>query len=68
MAPEPTPGSGPGLDRDLGSSLAGGAAGLALLLTVNWDKIPAGEEWKLGMVVFLVLTGVLLYREKKGQS
>ena len=52
------------MDKDLASTLAGGGAGLALLLTVNWQAIPHGELVKVGMVAFLILTGVLLYRPK----
>lgn len=52
------------MDKDLGSTLAGGGAGLGLLMTVKWETIPHGELYKLAMVVFLIAAGAILYRKK----
>lgn len=49
--------------RDLGSTIAGGGAGLALLLTVRWDVVPYGEAVKLMVAVLLVMLGYLMYRK-----
>lgn len=48
--------------RDLGSTIAGGGAGVAMLLTVNWAGIPHGESVKLGVAVLLILLGYLMYK------
>ena len=53
----------PDKQRDLGSTIAGGGAGLALLLTVRWEAIPQGEAIKVLMVVFLIIVGYLMYRK-----
>lgn len=49
--------------RDLGSTIAGGGAGLALLLTVRWDVVPYGEAVKIMVAVLLVMLGYLMYRK-----
>ena len=52
---------------DLASTIAGGGAGLALLLTVRWETIPAGESVKVAVAVLLALIGYLMYRGPKVQ-
>jgi hypothetical protein len=49
---------------DLGSSLAGGAAGTLMLSTVRWEAIPHGECVKIGVSLALILIGCLMYRGK----
>ena len=50
----------------MGSTLAGGIAGLALLGQVRWDGFPPhwGETAKLATAVVLILAGYLMYRPK----
>jgi hypothetical protein len=48
--------------KDLGSTLAGGGAGLWLLSTVKWDVVPAGECVKIGVALLLVILGYRMYR------
>jgi hypothetical protein len=52
--------------RDLGTTLAGGGAGLWLLSTVNWDAVPYGECVKIVVAVTLAILGYRMYR--KGDS
>ena len=47
---------------DLASTIAGGGAGLCLLLTVRWNAIPSGELLKVGVALTLALVGSLMYR------
>ena len=49
--------------RDLGSTIAGGGAGLALLLTVRWEAIPQGEAVKVAAAFVLLVLGYLMYRK-----
>lgn len=48
--------------RDLGSTIAGGGAGIALLLTVRWEAIPYGEAVKVAVAVLLAVLGYVMYR------
>jgi len=48
--------------KDTASSIAGGGAGVALLLTVRWDAIPYGECVKVGVAFMLAIIGYLMYR------
>jgi hypothetical protein len=48
---------------DVSATLAGGAAGLMLLQSVQWDKIPCGEGVKVSVALLLILAGCLLYRK-----
>lgn len=65
--PPPAPPRGP-LDRDLGTTIAGGSAGLLLLMSVNWQAVPNGELVKVCTALFLVVFGGLIYRKKGGTS
>jgi len=48
--------------KDAASTIAGGGAGIALLLTVRWEAIPYGEAVKVGVALALALIGYLMYR------
>ena len=48
--------------KDAASSIAGGGAGIARLLTVRWETIPYGEAVKVGVALALALIGYLMYR------
>jgi hypothetical protein len=50
--------------RDLGSTIAGGGAGLWFLSTVNWSAIPAGECVRAGIGVLLIVLGYFWYRNQ----
>jgi hypothetical protein len=52
------------MNNDTTSTVAGGGAAIALLLTVRWDAIPYGELIKVGMVVVLLAAGYVMYRGK----
>lgn len=51
--------------KDATASLAGGGAGMALLLTVDWTKIPQGECVKILVAFALMLMGYFFYNKKK---
>jgi len=53
------------LDKETTSTIAGGGAGLGLLLTVRWEMIPHGEAVKVAVAVALVMTGYLMYPRGK---
>lgn len=48
---------------DVGSTLAGAGAGMALMATVRWEQIPQGEAVKLGVAILLLALGAILYRQ-----
>jgi hypothetical protein len=48
--------------RDLGSTVAGGGAGMGLLLTVRWETVPAGETVKIVVALILIWMGYRAYR------
>jgi uncharacterized membrane protein YebE (DUF533 family) len=48
--------------KDAASTIAGGGAGIALLLTVRWEAIPYGEAVKVGVALALAIMGYLMYR------
>ena len=50
------------MTRDAASTIAGGGAGIALLLTVRWELVPYGEAVKVGVALVLAITGYLMYR------
>ena len=52
--------------KDVGSTIAGGGAGLGMLLTVRWEAIPHGELFKVAVALILILIGCLLYRRTHG--
>ena len=52
--------------KDLGTTLAGGGAGLWLLSTVKWDAVPAGECVKIAVALLLVILGYRMYRMRDG--
>lgn len=52
------------MNKDEASTVAGGGAGLALLLTVRWEAIPLGEIFKVAVALTLVLIGYFCYRQK----
>lgn len=51
------------MDKDLTSTVAGGAAGLGLLATVRWELIPMGELAKVFVAIGLIVIGCLMYRQ-----
>ena len=51
-------------NRDITTSIAGGAAGLMLLNQVRWEAVPCGECVKIGVALTLALIGYLMYRGK----
>lgn len=51
-----------GIDKDKASTLAGGGAGMALLLTVNWAAVPAGELVKIAVAMTLIFIGYRMYK------
>lgn len=51
-----------GIDKDKASTLAGGGAGAAMLLTVNWSAVPYGELVKIGVALFLIWIGYRMYK------
>lgn len=53
------------LTKDAASTIAGGGAGIALLLTVRWEAIPHGECVKVAVALILALVGYLMYRGKE---
>jgi hypothetical protein len=53
------------MNKDQASTVAGGGAGMALLLTVRWEAVPMGELVKVVVAVLLMLAGYFMYREKK---
>ena len=57
---------GPQNTRDLGTTLAGGGAGLWLLSTVKWDAVPYGDCVKIAVALTLAILGYRMYR--KGDS
>jgi uncharacterized membrane protein len=50
--------------RDVASTIAGGGAGIGLLMTVRWDSIPHGEEVKVAVAVVLMVAGYFAYRAR----
>ena len=52
------------MNRDSASTIAGGGAGLALLLTVRWEAVPYGEAVKIGVALLLAGLGYLMYRRE----
>lgn len=50
------------MNKDTASTIAGGGAGLALLMTVRWELVPAGEAVKIAVALVLILVGYLVYR------
>jgi len=53
--------------EDAASTIAGGGARIALLLTVRWEAIAYGEAVKVGVALALALAviGYLMYRGEK---
>jgi hypothetical protein len=45
------------MDNDQGTTIAGGAAGLALLASVQWSAIPHGEIVKVAAAIVFTLLG-----------
>jgi hypothetical protein len=54
--------------RDSSSTIAGGGAGIALLLTVRWEAIPYGEVVKVAVALVLAIMGYLMYRGETEKS
>jgi hypothetical protein len=54
------------VNRDNASTLAGGGAGLAMLATVRWEAVPAGELVKIAVSLLLMVLGYWLYRGEGG--
>jgi hypothetical protein len=50
--------------KDLGATIAGGGAGVGLLLTVKWELVPYGEVVKIGVSLALIGLGYVMYRGK----
>lgn len=47
---------------DIVSTMAGGGAGIGVLMTVRWEAVPYGELVKIGVALFLIVVGAMLYR------
>src|ERR1035437_8624137 len=54
--------------KDATSIIAGGGAGIALLLTVRWEAIPCGEAVKIGVALALAIMGYMMYRGERGSN
>lgn len=54
------------MGKDTASTIAGGSAGICLLLTVRWEGVPYGECVKVGVALVLALIGYLMYRGGNG--
>ncbi len=54
--------------KDATASLAGGGAGMALLLTVDWSKVPSGECVKIGTAFALMMMGYFMYNKNGKDS
>jgi len=52
--------------KDLGGTIAGGGAGMALLLTVRWEAVPGGEGVKVLVALTLIVLGYFSYRKTGG--
>jgi hypothetical protein len=50
--------------HDLGSTIAGGGAGMGMLLTVKWELVPQGETVKVTVALLLILLGYFAYRDR----
>ena len=46
--------------EDSASTIAGGGAGIALLLTVRCEAIPSGEAVKVGVALALAIMGYVM--------
>jgi hypothetical protein len=64
IAVQPSARQEPGV-ADVASTAVGGGAGMALLLTVNWNAVPYGDCVKVAVAVVLMLIGSLLYKRKE---
>jgi hypothetical protein len=55
--------------KDLGSTIAGGGAGMGLLLTVRWELIPwgLGEPLKVAVALVLIAAGYAMYGKRNSQ-
>ena len=51
------------MTKDDASTIAGGGAGVALLLTVRWEAIPHGELVKVAVALMLSFVGYFMYRD-----
>lgn len=49
--------------KDLGSTIAGGGAGLGLLMTVRWEAVPHGECVKVAVALAILVLGYFAYRK-----
>ena len=56
------------VNSDGASTIAGGAAGMVLLLSVRWELVGVswGESIKVGVAILLALVGYLAYHEPVG--
>lgn len=52
--------------KDQVSTIAGGGAGLGLLLTVRWEMITHGELVKVVVALALIALGYCMYRQGPG--
>ncbi len=55
-------------DKDSISTIAGGGAGLSLLLTVHWDAVPWGETVKIVVSVLLIWLRYCMYQKPSKPS
>jgi hypothetical protein len=52
------------MDKDIGSTLAGGGAGVVMLSTVRWELIPCGELVKVCVAFALIGLSYVMYRSR----
>jgi hypothetical protein len=52
------------MNKDVTTSIAGGAAGLMLINQVRWEAVPHGEMVKIGIALLLVIAGYWMYGGK----
>lgn len=53
------------MNKDTIGTIAGGAAGLLLLQTVQWQTVWGGETTKVAVALVLALLGYLIYKNGK---
>ena len=51
------------MDKDTLSTTAGGALGVHLLTTVNWNLVPFGEIAKIVLALVIIFGTYFMYRQ-----